>query len=517
MGESATQPVVRTNIRRPVGGRVRRSGWVTGVLAGALVVSTLAACSKSSTTTTAKAGADDGREPAAGTWKTWVIGSPASLAVPAPPKTGSAQANADAAEVKTFAAKRTTQEVKDLVTKFSGPLPTKPWTDTALDLVSKGPKNPPLSSRNYALLHVAMNDAVTATWYWKYKYNEAPVPPSTDVMVDPGRDPSYPSEHAAMAGAAARVIAYMYPNLASVPLMDSMADKAADARVYAGVNTRSDVEAGLDLGHKVADAVIARAKADGSDAKWDGTRPAGIGKGPNFWEPPPGSDSPPTEPLAGNWKTWVMTSGRQFRAPPPPAWGTPAYVADAQAEINGTRNLTPDQQEAVNFYAGQAGTFLPAGIVADTSQGDILKAVTGDVTGGKKLTIPRTVRAMALVTVAMADAGVAAWDTKYTYWMPRPENSIRALGLDKTFTPAFHTPTFPAYVSGSSTYAGAVQEVMTYLFPDQAALFKTRAETQAASRLWAGIHFPMDEAGLPMGRKIGDLVVQRAKSDGADT
>lgn len=500
------------NAVRYVNGRgSARPRWASMALAVAVVIPTLAACGSSETT----ASSEDGREPTAGNWKTWAIGSPAKLTVPAPPKEGSATAKADAAELKSLATKRT-PEVRDQVTKFSGPLPTKPWTDAALGLVAKGPKDPPLASRNYGLLHVAMNDAVTAAWYWKYTYDVDPPEVSSDLMVDPGRDPSYPSEHAAIAGAAARVLAYMYPELASGPLMDGMADEAADARVYAGVNTRSEVEAGLNLGHKVADAVIARAKADGSDKKWDGTRPPGIGHGPAFWEPVPGSTSPPVEPLAGTWKTWVLTSGSQFRAPPPPAYGTPEYIADAKAEIVARSNLTPEQTQAVKFYSGVAGTPLPAGIVADTSQGDILRAVTGDLAGGKRLSLPRAARAMALVTVALADAGVAAWDTKFTYWMPRPENAIRDLGLDPTFKPVIETPRFPAYVSGSSTYAGAVQQVMTYLFPSEAAVFKERAETQAKSRLWAGIHFPMDEAGLDMGRRVGDLVVRRAKSDGAD-
>jgi hypothetical protein len=58
---------------------------------------------------------------------------------------------------------------------------------------------------------------------------------------------------------------------------------------------------------------------------------------------------------------------------------------------------------------------------------------------------------------------------------------------------------------------------MTYLFPQNADAFKTRAETQAKSRIWAGIHWPYDEVGLTVGHQIGDLVVARAKIDGADS
>jgi hypothetical protein len=266
----------------------------------------------------------------------------------------------------------------------------------------------------------------------------------------------------------------------------------------------------------VADKVIARAKADGSDAKWDGKRPKGIANSTAFWQPPLGTTSPPVEPLAGSWKTWVMTSGSQFRPGPPPAFGSPEFIQAAKDMIYARNHLTPEQEQAVKFYAGTEGTALPAGIVADVSQGDVIKAVTEDVSGGARLTVPRTARAMALVTIAMADGGIAAWDTKFTYWNPRPDTAIKALGLDPNFKPVIDTPKFPAYMSGSSTYAGAAQSVMDYLFPNDKDAHKKRAEDQAHSRVWAGIHWPYDEIGLPIGQKIGNLVVDRAKADGAD-
>jgi len=58
--------------------------------------------------------------------------------------------------------------------------------------------------------------------------------------------------------------------------------------------------------------------------------------------------------------------------------------------------------------------------------------------------------------------------------------------------------------------------VMDYLFPDAAATHEQRAEEQAESRLYAGIHWRYDAVSLDAGRRIGGLVVERAKADGAD-
>ena len=124
---------------------------------------------------------------------------------------------------------------------------------------------------------------------------------------------------------------------------------------------------------------------------------------------------------------------------------------------------------------------------------------------------------MALLNVAMADAGVAAWDAKYAYWSPRPENAIRDLGLDRRWNPYLVTPFFPAYVSGHATYSGAAGEVLAHLFPGEAPLFKAKAEEAAMSRMYGGIHFRSDsEVGLRMGRAIGRRVVERARRDGAE-
>ena len=81
--------------------------------------------------------------------------------------------------------------------------------------------------------------------------------------VEVPNSPSYPSEHAAAAQAAASVLAYLLPGEAQT--FQAMADEAGGSRVQAGVQFPSDYYAGAELGRKVAQQVIAKAKADGSD------------------------------------------------------------------------------------------------------------------------------------------------------------------------------------------------------------------------------------------------------------
>jgi hypothetical protein len=497
------------------------------LVAAAALAAGLGACSDDAdpgqgagpTTTAAAAGGASVAAVAA--WKTWVLSSADQIQVAAPPAAGSAEQRKDFDEVTRLARTRT-PEVEAQVRRWSGPIPTEPWTTINNEYIASQAKDPPLSSRNLAYTHAAMFDALVAAYHWKDVYKrQAPLAGAT--LVDAGTVPSYPSEHAAIAGAASRVLGHLYPGKPGARL-DDLAEQAADSRVAAGVNTRSDVEAGLALGRAVAEAVIAKADGDGSNVTWDGKRPVGIGAGgPAFWAPPPGAVSNPIQPLAGGWKTWVLSSGSQLRStiPPPPAVGTPAFTTSAKGLLEVKRNLTDEQKRIAKFWEGAAGTPLPAGILNQVVlcqlKGGTAKGTSPPTCdqaapsgmGGTGLSAAEATRLFALINIAMADAGGAVWDAKFTYWYPRPENGISDSGIEKGWKPHLPTPSFPAYPSGSAGYAGAVEGVMTALFPADAAKNRERAEEQAVSRQYAGIHWDFDAKSIDMGRAVAKLVLAR--------
>jgi membrane-associated phospholipid phosphatase len=90
--------------------------------------------------------------------------------------------------------------------------------------------------------------------------------------------------------------------------------------------------------------------------------------------------------------------------------------------------------------------------------------------------VPKIARLFALVNVAMADAGIAAWESKFFYQYWRPVTAIRAqydakfwpLGAPSTNTqgPNF-TPPFPAYPSGHATFGGALFQILRQFWPDE--------------------------------------------------
>ncbi len=125
---------------------------------------------------------------------------------------------------------------------------------------------------------------------------------------------------------------------------------------------------------------------------------------------------------------------------------------------------------------------------------------------------PLFTRGMALVSVAIYDATVAAWDSKYAY------NRVCPSAMDSSIKPLVVIPNDPCYPSEHAVAAGAASVVMGYLFPAMAETYTDLAEEAARSRVFAGASFPSDvNAGLQLGRQVGQMVVAYAMTDGSST
>jgi membrane-associated phospholipid phosphatase len=121
-------------------------------------------------------------------------------------------------------------------------------------------------------------------------------------------------------------------------------------------------------------------------------------------------------------------------------------------------------------------------------------------------------RDLALMHIAIYDAMIAAWDSKFAYQRPRP--SVTRTDL-KT---ALANPPYPSYPSAYAVAAGAASEVLAYIYPDRADEFRDKAKEGAQSRVLAGVNYPSDVAeGLALGKQVAALVIERGKQDGTST
>ncbi|GAC1538888.1 MAG: hypothetical protein NVS2B7_10230 [Herpetosiphon sp.] len=202
------------------------------------------------------------------------------------------------------------------------------------------------------------------------------------------------------------------------------------------------------------------------------------------------------ESQPGSWRTCVLTSGSQLRLPRPPSQAT------TRAELRTLRTLA-SQRDAASL---DLIAFWDAG-----SPGYRWNELAINTAVKHSLPLTRAMRALTLVNVAIYDATVAAWDSKYTYHRSRPVN------LDRRVKPVLTTPASPSYPSEHAVAAGAASQVLAYLFPADAQRFMDGADAAGRSRILAGVQYPSDvTAGLALGRTVGDLVIARAKTDGSD-
>jgi membrane-associated phospholipid phosphatase len=433
----------------------------------------------------------------AGEWRTWVIANGAALRPPPP-------SNAASELDEIIAIQQTVTPAENAMIQKWDALPTTAWHDLALDLFGfywillpdVRLATPARSARAFALLHVAMYDALVATWDAKYAFGRrAPARADSRVRaLAPVSDvPSYPSEHAAAAAAAAAVLTYLFSN-EDTASFNALAREAGDARIATGAAYRSDVDAGYAIGRAVAAATIAHARLDGSDATWSGTVPSGS----TAWRPtPPRNVQVPFDATAPAWRPWVIASGSAFRPPPPPAMGSPAFVADLDELRRLSTSRTVAQADTARFWASES----------PSSRWEVFMR---DEIARRQVSPMRAARALALASVATYDAMVACWDAKFFYWLLRP------ISADPAIKTVFSTPPFPSYPSGHSTLSSAVAEVFAELFPDAAEHYRQKAFEASMSRVLAGVHYRFDVlAGEHLGVQVGEAVVEWARQDGA--
>jgi hypothetical protein len=337
-----------------------------------------------------------GAEPTGGQWKTIILDSGDSLRLVAPPN-ASAQ-SAEIQELLKLQDQRTPKIVKTI--KFWDDGAIVRWNEIARDLVIKHKTDPPMASRTYALLSIAQYDALVAAWNNKYYYERAsPSQINGDLfqVVVTTADPVYPSDHAVVASASASVLKYIYPD--EVDFLDGKVKEDEASRLWAGVNYPSDITAGDVLGTKVAEKVIASVEGDGSDAQGNITIP----KGPGYW-----TGTNPMRPLWGQVRPCMMENINRFRPGPPPAFGSPEFNAALREvrKISDTR--TESQIRIAEKWADGSGTATPPGH---------WNKIACDLINGSDLGELRSARALSLMNMAMMDAGICCWDTKYHYFL----------------------------------------------------------------------------------------------------
>jgi len=382
----------------------------------------------------------------------------------------------------------------------TGSNPVLTWDAIALKAIRVDRTPPPVAARNLAVLHVAIDDAAHVR-----RSGRAPLG-------------ARGSPDAAVAAAADLVLDRLYP--AQATTFD-----VAFARSLAVIPDGSFENRGVATGRAAANAVLADRSQDGSNATFAYTP----GTAPGQWRPTPPGSAAALLPHWPNVTPFALRRGDQFRPAGPPPLSSRVYAA-ALSEVERLGRIdsaarTPDQTQIALFWADNAGTATPPGH---------WNQIAAAVAASRHLGTARAARLFAVLDTALADAGIAAWDSKYVDNFWRPVTAIGAAdtdgnprtGADPAWTPLLATPPFPSYVSGHSTFSAAAAEVLSAFFgPDTRfrigsdALpgvtrtfrsFDQAAAEAGISRIYGGIHFGFDNRdGLILGRAVGRAALLR--------
>jgi len=249
------------------------------------------------------------------------------------------------------------------------------------------------------------------------------------------------------------------------------------------------------------------------------TPPAGDGK----WITSVDFPMPPLLPYWGEVRPFIIHQDDYLAKPLPPfsTETNQTYYVQALEIISLARPLSTEHQLIAEFWSDDHPGLM------FTPPGHWL-AITNQVIESVHPSIEKTLETYLKIGFTLNDALVAAWYSKYTYNLERPESYIQQY-IDpawRSFTP---TPSFPSYPSGHAMIGAAAAEVLGAMYGDTFKIddkshamfpefgikprcfnsFSDMARENALSRILIGVHWRMDaEEGLRLGTLIGKEVSQ---------
>jgi len=370
------------------------------------------------------------------------------------------------------------------------------WNQTALRATEVAAMPPPLQTRAMAIVHAAVYDAVNAIDQRHSAY-------AVNVTAPAGA-----SMESAAATAAHDALTALFP---SQQITLDAALKTSLAQVPDG-QAKSD---GMRIGSVAAENILALRKTDGVAGKAAYSFASGAG----VYQATPPMNASPVLPHWRSVKPFMLQSANQFPFAGPAAPASAAFAKDFnEIKAIGGRASTRRTSEQTATAIHWSGSEIPP-----------LNAVARAVSTEHKLGVADNARLFAYLNMAMADALIAVFESKYTFNAWRPVTAIRSADLalnkgiqaDATWEPLIVTPPHPEYgcahciatsagVAVIRKFSGSDKIAASYVYPTLGVLRTWTSLAQIEkevgdARVWGGVHFRTAvEHGAQVGRQIAE-------------
>jgi PAP2 superfamily len=380
------------------------------------------------------------------------------------------------------------------------------WNERACEIIGASGLRTPPANRVMAIAHTAAFEAANAI---TRRY------PSTGTAANL-EAPRGASVEAAIAAAHRTAFGRL------LPAQHQTVIDAAYQKALAAIASGAAKDAGIALGERAAQEVLARRADDGAAAS-EAYRPLA----------PPGRWVPTSVPLTPQWPQrtpWLMTSASQFRPGPPPALASERWARD----YNEVRLLGAAVSTQRSSEQGAIARFWEATLPA------IYHGAVRSVAEQPGRDLMRNARLFAALTQAIDDAFIAVFEAKYHYALWRPVTAIRngdqdgndATEREPSWTPLIDTPVHPEYPCAHCIQAGVIGAFLRHEIGSGAPpVIATKSSSAGgaerrwtsvealvqevmSARIYGGMHYRTStEVGAEMGRRIGALALQQLLSD----
>ncbi|MHA4845251.1 vanadium-dependent haloperoxidase [Flavitalea antarctica] len=384
------------------------------------------------------------------------------------------------------------------------------WYKFSFNFLSSIPFQPggPVSARTYACMGVALYEAVVPGMP-KYQsiqsqLNELPVLPRPDLT----KKYYYP----ACANAA---LSQMLDNITlnATPQQKGRIDSLENvfATSFQSTVPKDVLDRSAEFGKAVANAVYAWSTTDGGADDIFNWYPTSYNPpvGPGLWTPQPGQLA--ILPYWGSLRPFVPNNVDRTQPAPPPT-----YSADPNSQLykeqmavyTESKNQTAEHQQIARYWNTGPGSY-----------GSI--SVLNNILSNKSANLATAAEAYCKAGIAIHDANISCFKTKYTYNQERPITYIRT-HIDPKWSPLLMTPPQPDYTNGIPCQSAANATVLTALFGNRTTFtndfindnfgltpriyhsFSQYVEEVALSGFYGGIDIPIsNQMAVVQGNRVG--------------
>jgi PAP2 superfamily len=417
---------------------------------------------------------------------------------------------------------------KPLPASAFGPEVATAWFDLALDLVKQTPGfSPPVASRAFGYSGVTLYEAL-APGIPGYRSLAGQLNDLGDIRI-----PADPAHHwPTVANAAlAAILRSLFPTATSLNKVAMDALEQTFAQSFRMTTPPGIFRRSVDRGRSVAAHIFEWSKLDGGHEGYlHNFPPFTPPVGPGLWVPTPPGFLSALQPFWGSNRPFALPSGGECDPGPPLAYSeepTSSFFAEALECYEVVTDLSPEQRAIALFWSDDP-------VLTATPPGHSV-SILNQVVRDRGFALDVAAEAYASVGIAVADAFISCWNTKFRYNLLRPVTYIRRL-IDPTWSSLLVTPPFAEYTSGHSVQSAASAQVLIDLFgtvaftdhthddrglaPRSFGSFFEAAEEAALSRLYGGIHFSTAitlglEQGRCVGRNVSNLEFRGGEAAGA--